>query len=96
MEVRNIYDLIVHILTSIGIYDTLQSALPDFLLKIIIYAAEGAMLFGIIGLILLVHSYSERKIMGDLQARLGPMVAGPKGIFQPIADGIKLVTKEET
>ncbi len=41
------------------------------------------------------ETYAERKIAGFIQDRLGPSRAGPFGIFQPLADGLKLFMKEE-
>ena len=39
-------------------------------------------------------TYIERKIIAGLQLRRGPNVVGPLGLLQPVADGIKLLTKE--
>ena len=39
-------------------------------------------------------TYFERKVIGAIQLRKGPNVVGPFVLFQPIADGIKLLTKE--
>ena len=45
-------------------------------------------------LIVAYTTYSERKIIGFMQERLGPNRVGPSGILQPIADVVKLLTKE--
>src|ERR671912_598695 len=41
------------------------------------------------------ETYAERKVAAIIQDRRGPNRAGPFGIFQPLADGLKLFMKEE-
>ncbi len=52
-------------------------------------------LFAVSLLIAMYSTYAERKVAAFLQDRLGPDRAGPFGILQPLADGIKMFMKEE-
>ncbi len=51
--------------------------------------------FVVMLLIVAYATYAERKIIGRMQTRLGPTLTGPKGLLQPIADGLKLFFKED-
>ena len=51
--------------------------------------------FGISLLVAMYSTYAERKVAAFLQDRLGPNRAGPFGILQPLADGVKMFMKEE-
>ena len=52
-------------------------------------------IFGISLLIAMYATYGERKIAAFMQDRMGPSRAGPWGILQPAADGLKMFMKEE-
>src|SRR5690349_7125489 len=54
-----------------------------------------AIIFGISLLIAMYSTYAERKVAAFLQDRYGPDRAGPFGILQPLADGVKMFMKEE-
>ncbi|MEE8442290.1 MAG: complex I subunit 1 family protein, partial [Dehalococcoidia bacterium] len=43
----------------------------------------------------MLYTYMERRLLGRFQNRLGPNRVGPFGILQPVADAIKLMTKED-
>ncbi|WP_276372014.1 NADH-quinone oxidoreductase subunit NuoH [Chryseolinea sp. H1M3-3] len=51
--------------------------------------------FGITLFIAAYSTYAERKVAAFLQDRIGPDRAGPFGILQPLADGLKFIMKEE-
>jgi NADH-quinone oxidoreductase subunit H len=52
-------------------------------------------IFGITLGVAAYSTYAERKVAAFLQDRIGPDRAGPWGIFQPLADGLKFMMKEE-
>ncbi|WP_376788610.1 NADH-quinone oxidoreductase subunit NuoH [Thermoflexus sp.] len=94
-----LYDFIYNLLPYLGAWlrGLLQSwGLPDWAISLTMGLIKAFLLanFGLIGFAIL--TYVERKIVARFQDRLGPNVAGPYGVLQPVADGIKLLTKEDT
>ncbi|CAG0906309.1 unnamed protein product, partial [Cyprideis torosa] len=53
-----------------------------------------AILIGVVVGAVAYYTYAERKVLGAMQRRQGPMTVGPFGLLQPLADGIKLISKE--
>jgi NADH-quinone oxidoreductase subunit H len=51
--------------------------------------------FALTMLMAMYSTWAERKVAAWLQDRIGPNRAGPFGLFQPLADGLKLFSKEE-
>jgi len=56
---------------------------------------SGVVIVAVVPLITGYMVLMERKLMADMQARLGPMRVGPHGLLQPIADAVKLLIKED-
>ena len=61
----------------------------------VLMVAKIVVVFGLMLLSVTYLTWLERKVIGDIQVRLGPMRVGPHGLLQPIADGLKLLFKEE-
>ncbi len=68
---------------------------PDWIIQV---ASSLLNIFALLGVFLTLFaliSVLERKILGRMQNRYGPNRVGPFGLFQPIADGIKMLIKED-
>jgi len=65
----------------------------DWLDWLLLVARVAVVFFALLILVMLVI-WMERKVIADMQTRLGPMRAGPRGVLITLADGIKLFFKE--
>jgi len=62
---------------------------------VIVTLVKAAVFSGALLLALLYLQWIERKVIAHVQLRLGPWRVGPHGLLQPIADVVKLLTKED-
>lgn len=65
------------------------------LLAFLVYFLAAFILVNICALIGGLGTYAERKISADIQARQGPNRVGPFGLLQFLADGVKMIMKED-
>ena len=63
--------------------------------ELLIVAIKVVVAFGVLLVSVMLMIWFERKVISDMQARIGPNRAGPFGILQTLADGIKLFFKED-
>jgi NADH-quinone oxidoreductase subunit H len=70
-------------------------AIVSFLQTWWVQLVSGVLIVAVVPLIAGYVVLVERKLMADMQARLGPMRVGPHGLLQPIADAVKLLIKED-
>ncbi len=77
-----------------NVHTALTGALPEWLAATIEYIIIGAGLLGLYCVLALILILLERKICARFQCRIGPNRVGPFGIFQSVADMIKILLKE--
>jgi NADH-quinone oxidoreductase subunit H len=73
----------------------LSGFLPGWAVTLINYVIWAAMLAMITVVATLALTWMERKVIGRIQNRVGPNRVGPWGIFQAIADAVKMMVKED-
>jgi NADH-quinone oxidoreductase subunit H len=62
----------------------------------LVLIAKSLVIFLVILQIIPLILLAERKLLGRFQSRIGPNRVGPKGLLQPLADVLKLLSKEQS
>ncbi|MDB6067699.1 MAG: dehydrogenase subunit [Pedosphaera sp.] len=70
-------------------------ALPDAIRPLVSVVLSISPIMLVFPLLFALTTWLERKGLGRIQNRYGPNRVGPFGLFQPVADGLKMVTKED-
>jgi NADH:ubiquinone oxidoreductase subunit H len=84
------YEVIDHVLNvQMGL------GVPEWVVHLLRHTSVAGILLVVAPLQMLLLTYLERRIIARMQDRVGPNRVGPEGLFQPIADGIKMFTKED-
>jgi NADH-quinone oxidoreductase subunit H len=76
--------------------ESLAEHMPYWAAVLLAAVISASVLIGFVGGSAFLYIWAERKVSGRIQDRLGPTRVGPIGILQSLADGIKLITKEDT
>jgi NADH-quinone oxidoreductase subunit H len=67
----------------------------DWLVFLIAGSSIALFIVNSLMILTMIYIYMERRLIGRFQSRIGPNRVGPFGLFQPLADGIKILTKED-
>ena len=77
-------------------HDLVAEYLPGPFVDAALACIAAGLVLGFMGVSALLYIWAERKVSARMQDRLGPTRVGPFGLLQSLADGIKLITKEDT
>jgi NADH-quinone oxidoreductase subunit H len=81
-----------------NVYDIIVGLMPGGLEWMAFLVAGGILAFAVINAVVMAgafYTWFERRALGRFQSRLGPNRWGPFGLFQPFADILKLLSKED-
>lgn len=84
------YDIVDGLLNT-----TFRLGWPGWAISLIGHLLVATILFLVAPFQMLFLTYYERRAIARMQDRIGPNRVGPEGLFQPIADGVKMFTKED-
>ena len=65
------------------------------LAEVLIVLLKVVVVFAFLLVAVMLMIWFERKLISDMQNRIGPDLAGPWGLFQTFADGVKFFFKED-
>ncbi len=70
-------------------------ALLEFAIPVILVLVKVLLVIVVVLTLVAYATLFERRVLGWIQVRMGPNRVGPWGLLQPLADGLKLLVKEE-
>jgi NADH-quinone oxidoreductase subunit H len=76
-------------------YSALTGVLPEWLVSFLLALLGVVLVVSIVPPIVMGQIYMERRLLAKAQDRIGPNRVGPFGLLQPVADGLKLLAKED-
>src|ERR1035441_6076238 len=86
---------VVHAVSPLLATDPLFPSSNVGLAIFLIVLIKVLVVFGALMVAVMLMIWFERKVISDMQSRIGPNRAGPFGLLQTLADGVKLFFKED-